>query len=417
MKKIKDQINAAHVAFDAWKNKTAFERADLLHAWAALILKNKNKLAKIITSECGKLPAEALTEVELAASYITWSAEGGKRIYGEVMPSPTGSTAMVIKQPVGVVGAITPWNFPAAMITRKAAPALAVGCTVVVKPAEQTPKTAIELAKLAYKAGIAKDVISIVTGVPEQIGQEFCTNKHIAKISFTGSTRVGKLLAAMAGANMKKFTMELGGNAPFIVFADADIKKAVAAAIKSRFRNSGQTCICANRFLVHEKIHAEFTRQLTAEVKKLKIAPLISLDAIKKVSGLVAASGGKILCGGKAKGKYFEPTVICDLPENSPIFAAEIFGPVATIFKFKTTDEVIKIANATPYGLAAYIYSENLKTALHVAKNIDFGMIGINESTVSAAFSPFGGMKDSGQGREGSHYGLSEYLEIKYINF
>ena len=329
---------------------------------------------------------------------------------------PNANKGYVVKQPIGVVAAITPWNFPAAMITRKVAPALAAGCTVVCKPSSATPLTAIVLHKLAIQAGIPSDVFSIVTGDANLIGKELATNHAVKKLSFTGSTEIGKLLMAQCAGSVKKITMELGGNAPFIVFDDADIDLAVENAIKSRFRFSGQTCICANRFLVHEKIYKKFADKITAQAKKLEIAPLINKAAVAKVDKLIKSSGGKILCGGKFKGNYYSPTVISDLSPKSEIFSHEIFGPVVTLFKFKTEAEAISLANATPYGLAAYIFTGDSSRGLKVAEKIDFGMVGVNDIAINATHSPFGGMKESGIGREGSHYGLEEFLEIKFIS-
>ena len=413
---VKKQIDAAHKAFADWSQQSGFKRAELMQKWYALIIENKPAIASIMHEESGKLMEESLAEVDYAASFILWSAEEAKRIYGEVLTMPNQNRGYVIKQPVGVVGAITPWNFPAAMITRKTAPALAAGCTVVGKPPRETPLTAIALYNLAIQAGIPKDVFQITLGDSAPIGREFCENEKIRKLSFTGSTEVGKILMQQCSQQVKKITLELGGNAPFIVFADADIDKAVEGAIKSRFRFSGQTCICANRFLVDAKIAAEFTRKLTAKVKSLKVAPVINRKAIEKITALVANSGGKIMCGGKSKGNFFEPTIIADVPINSKIFATEIFGPVATIFTFKTNEEAIKLANKTEYGLAAYLYTKNPEQGLKAAEQLDFGMVGVNETNISSSHSPFGGMKESGFGKEGSHFGIDEYLEKKYIN-
>ncbi len=413
---LKKQIDSAHKAFEGWSALNGFERASLMQKWYALIIKHKEDIALIMHTESGKLIEESRTEVEYAAGFISWSAEEAKRITGEILTMPNANYGYVIKQPVGVVGAITPWNFPAAMITRKAAPALAAGCTVVVKPPRETPLTAIALFNLAVQAGIPKDVFQVTLGDSNIFGKEFCTNKKIRKISFTGSTEVGKILMKQCGDSVKKLTLELGGNAPFIVFDDADIDKAVDGAVKSRFRNSGQTCVCANRFLVADKIHDEFTKKLTAAVKKLKLAPLINEKAVQKVDALVKGSNGRIQTGGKYKGCFYEPTVISNLQTDSVIFATEIFGPVATIFKFKTDAEAIKLANRTEYGLAAYLYSGNMARGLKAAQQLDFGMVGVNEPSVSSSHSPFGGMKESGFGKEGSHYGIDEYLEKKYIN-
>ena len=416
LKYLRGQIDAAHTAFTHWSSISGFERAALMQKWYDLIIKNKKEIAQIMHEESGKLIAESLAEVEYAAGFINWSAEEAKRITGEVITMPNANRGYVIKQPVGVVGAITPWNFPAAMITRKTAPALAAGCTVIVKPPRETPLTAIALYNLANQAGIPKNVFQITLGESASFGKELCENEKIRKISFTGSTEVGKMLMQQCSAHVKKITLELGGNAPFIVLDDADIDKAVEGAIKSRFRNSGQTCICANRFLVAESVHDEFAKKLTIAAKKIKLAPLINQKAIEKVDALVKGAKGKLLTGGKYKNLFYNATVITDLPTDSVIFATEIFGPVATIFKFKTDADAIKLANKTEYGLAAYLYSGNMSRSLKMAEALDFGMVGINETNISSSHSPFGGMKESGFGKEGSHFGIDEYLEKKYIN-
>lgn len=416
---LKKQIDDSEKAFADWAQVSGFERAKLLIKWHDLIIKNKSSIAKVMTSESGKLPEEALMEVDYAASFISWSAEEAKRITGEVLTMPNSNKGYVIKQAVGVVGAITPWNFPAAMITRKTAPALAAGCTVIIKPSSETPLTAIKLVELAHKAGFPKNVIQLVLGDSKTIGAELCANPKVRKISFTGSTEVGKILMSACADGIKKITLELGGNAPFIVFADADINKAIAGAIKSRFRFSGQTCICANRFLVHEKIADEFAKKLTAKIKGLKLAPLINQAAVKKVDGLLQSAinhGGKILCGGNHKGNFFEATVVAGLTPNCDIFGTEIFGPIATIFKFKNFAEAIKLANQTEYGLAAYIFGGSSAETIKAAELLDFGMIGVNDTTISSSHSPFGGMKQSGFGKEGSHFGIDEFLEKKYIS-
>lgn len=417
VKETKAAINRAHKAFDSWRIKTAWERGAVMKQWCALILKNKKAIAEIMHLESGKIMAEALAEVDYAASFIEWSAEEAKRAYGEILPMPAGGKrGIVSKHPVGVVAAITPWNFPAAMITRKVGPALAAGCTVVCKPPRETPLTAIAIHNLAKQAGMPSGVFELVVGDSKIIGKELTTNPLVKKLSFTGSTETGKLLMAQCAGTMKKVTMELGGNAPFLVFGDADIDAAVEGALKSRFRHSGQTCICANRFIVEEGIYDLFAKKLASKVKKLEIGPLINSAAIKKVDKLVRNAGGKILTGGKYKGNFYQPTVITNLDRSSPIFDTEIFGPVATLFKFKTMQEAIKLANDTEYGLAAYIYSGDLKKAWQVADEIDYGMIGVNDVVISSAHSPFGGVKESGMGREGSHYGIEEYLEVKYIS-
>ena len=417
IKQVRASVDKTAKAFVKWSALTAWDRAKIMHEWFHLIMANKAKLSQIMHEESGKLLVECNGEIDYAASFIDWSAEEAKRVYGEIIPMPNANRGIVTKQAIGPIATITPWNFPAAMITRKTAPAIAVGCTVVVKPPKATPLTAIALYNLAIEAGMPEGVFEIVLGDSDMIGKELSHNEKIKKLSFTGSTEVGKLLMAECATTVKGITMELGGNAPFIVFADADIDKAVAGAIKSRFRFSGQTCICANRFLVDEKIHDEFAKKLTAKVKDMKIAPVINGDAIKKIDRLVKNAGGKILCGGKHKGNFYDPTVIADVKKSNDIYATEIFGPVATLFKFKTENEAIEMANGTPYGLAAYIYSKDLARAWKVAEKLDFGMVGVNDIAISSSFAPFGGFKQSGIGREGSHYGVEEYLEVKYINF
>ncbi len=417
LKQVRATIKKTASAFPAWSNKTAWDRAKIMHEWFRLIMVNKAKLAQIMHEESGKLLPECNGEIDYAASFIEWSAEEAKRMYGEIIPMPNKNRGIITKQPIGPVAAITPWNFPAAMITRKTAPALAVGCTVIIKPPKATPLSAIALYNLAREAGMPEGVFEFVLGDSDLIGKELSTNPAIKKLSFTGSTEVGKQLMAQCSTTMKKITMELGGNAPFLVFADADIDKAVDGAVLSRFRFSGQTCICANRFLVEEKIHDEFVKKLTAKVKNMKIAPVINSDAIKKIDKLVKASQGKILCGGKYKNNFYEPTVISNIKKSNNIYASEIFGPVATIFKFKTEKEAIEMANETPFGLASYIYTGDLAKGWRIAESLDFGMVGVNEIAISSSYAPFGGFKESGMGREGSHYGVEEYLEIKYINF
>ena len=415
MQKLSVIISNSETAFHDWKKLTAWKRAELLKKWHDLILANRQKLAELMNKETGKTMEEANQEVDYSATFIAWSAEEAKRIYGEIIPTASGNKGMVIKQPVGVVAAITPWNFPAAMITRKVAPALAAGCTVICKPSEESPKTAQLLQALAAKAGIPEHVFQVVTGDAQKIGEELCASEKIRKLSFTGSTEVGKLLLKQCAGTVKKVTMELGGNAPFIIFDDADFEKALAGAIKSRFRNSGQTCICANRIFVHEKIYDKFAKQMAAQVKPLKIGRLINEEAVAKVARLVKTSGGKILCGGKFKGKYFEPTVLADVKPNTEIFATEIFGPVATLIKFKSEAEVVQLANSTNYGLAAFVFTADAARGMRVAEALEFGMVGVNDTTIATAHSPFGGVKQSGIGREGSHYGLEEFLEVKFI--
>lgn len=413
---VKAAITKAENAFDKWSAKTAWDRAKIMHKWFDLMVENKDKLAQIMHEESGKLLEESKGEIDYAASFLDWNAEEAKRAYGEIIPMPNNNRGIITRQPVGVVAAITPWNFPAAMITRKVAPAIAAGCTVVCKPPKATPLSALALYNLGIKAGLPEGVFELVVGDSELIGKELSSNKAIKKLSFTGSTEVGKQLMAQCSTTMKQITMELGGNAPFLVFADSDIDKAVEGAVASRFRFSGQTCICANRFIVEDKIHDEFAKKLAAKVKNMKIAPLINGDAVKKVDKLVKGAEGKILTGGKFKGNFFDATVIANEKKSNKIFSSEIFGPVATLFKFKTEKEAIQMANDTTYGLAAYIYTGDKSRGWKIAERLDFGMIGVNEVTISSSYAPFGGMKESGMGREGSHYGIEEYLEVKYIN-
>lgn len=425
-------ILAAYKAFPKWSSLTAGARSDFLRKWFELIIKNADDLAMIMTKEQGKILAEAKTEIKYAASFVEWYAEEAKRAYGEIIPSHLpNSQILVTKEPVGVMAAITPWNFPAAMITRKIAPALAAGCTCIIKPAIQTPLTAIALGKLAVDAGIPNGVINIVTGDAKIIGQELCSNKLVRKLSFTGSTTIGKLLMQQCAADVKKLSLELGGNAPLIVFSDADIQNAVKGTIASKFRNSGQTCICANRIFVHESIYEEFLQELKLKVsqftvgdgldEKVDIGPLISKAAIDKACQLLEDAvnkGAKILCGGKISNigsNFFEPTIIADCHKDMRVFSEEIFAPIAPIFKFKNDDEAIDMANDTEFGLASYFYTKDLARSHKIASQLQFGMVGINEVAISTAVAPFGGIKESGFGREGSHYGMEEYLQCKYI--
>ena len=407
-RQVKDVIDKVADAFPAWAAKGACDRARIMHVWFRLVMANKAKLAEIMSAESGKLFLECEGEIDYAASFIEWSAEEAKRIYGEIIPMPGRNRGIVTKQPVGPVAAITPWNFPAAMITRKTAPALAVGCTVVVKPPKATPLTAIALYNLAREAGMPEGVFEIVLGESDMVGKELAHNPRIKKLSFTGSTEVGKLVMAECAKTVKGITMELGGNAPFIVFADADLDKAVEGAALSRFRFSGQTCICANRFLVEDEIHDEFAKRLAAKVKDMKIAPVINSQAVVKIDKLVKAAQGEILCGGNYDGNFYEPTVIANIDKANEIYHTEIFGPVATLFKFRNQDEAMQMANETPYGLAAYIYTADIGRGWNIAERLDFGMIGVNETAISSAHAPFGGFKESGIGREGSHYGVEE---------
>ena len=429
----KKAIKSSEIAFKSWSKLTAKSRSLYLENLNKLILDNKNELAKLITLECGKPINESIGEVLYGASFIKWFAEEGKRTYGEVIPTTHENKRMiVIKQPVGVVSAITPWNFPLAMITRKIAPALAAGCSVIVMPSYETPLTALYLANLTSKAGFPKGVINFIVGKDvSSMGKILCNSKIVKKISFTGSTRVGKILSKQSSSTLKKLSLELGGNAPIIVFDDADIDKAVDGTISSKFRNSGQTCVCVNRIFVHKKIHDKFVSKLIEKVKKLKIGnglqkdtsigPMINRSAIKKNIDLLNDSiskGGSVLTGGKIiKNNFFEPTVIVNANMKMHFFKEEIFGPIAPIYKFENDKEVIEMANNTDYGLAAYFFSENISRCWKTAEKLEYGMIGINEGLISTEVAPFGGMKYSGYGREGSKYGILNYLEIKYLCF
>ena len=429
----KKAIKSSEIAFKSWSKLTAKSRSLYLENLNKLILDNKNELAKLITLECGKPINESIGEVLYGASFIKWFAEEGKRTYGEVIPTTHENKRMiVIKQPVGVVSAITPWNFPLAMITRKIAPALAAGCSVIVMPSYETPLTALYLANLTSKAGFPKGVINFIVGKDvSSMGKILCNSKIVKKISFTGSTRVGKILSKQSSSTLKKLSLELGGNAPVIVFDDADIDKAVDGTISSKFRNSGQTCVCVNRIFVHKKIHDKFVSKLIKKVKKLKIGnglqkdtsigPMINGSAIKKNIDLLNDSiskGGSVLTGGKIiKNNFFEPTVIVNANMKMHFFKEEIFGPIAPIYKFENDKEVIEMANNTDYGLAAYFFSENISRCWKTAEKLEYGMIGINEGLISTEVAPFGGMKYSGYGREGSKYGILNYLEIKYLCF
>lgn len=425
-------IDAAHAAFLPWRSKTAAERARILRRWFELMMENQEDLAQLMTAEQGKPLAEARGEIAYAASFIEWFAEEARRVYGEVIPSPLPDRRLVvIKQPVGVCAAITPWNFPAAMITRKAAPALAAGCTMVVKPAEQTPLSALALAWLGQQAGIPPGVLNIVTGDPVPIGGELTSNSKVLKLSFTGSTEIGRLLMAQCAPTIKKMSLELGGNAPFIVFEDADLDAAVAGAMVSKYRNAGQTCVCANRFLVHESVQEAFAEKLAAAVAALKVGagteegvtqgPLIDPPALAKVEELLAdaiAGGARVVCGGKRHlrgGTFFEPTVLTGATTAMRIAREEIFGPVAPIYGFRDEAEVVRMANDTEFGLAAYFYSRDIARAWRVAEALDYGMVGVNSGMISNEVAPFGGVKQSGLGREGSRHGIEEYLEMKYL--
>ena len=425
-------VAAAERAFPAWRSITAKERGARVRRWGELMLENRDALAELLTREQGKPLAEARGEVGYAASFLEWFAEEAKRSYGDVIPSPNPNAKIIVmREPVGVVAAITPWNFPLAMITRKAGPALAAGCTMVLKPSEETPLSALALAVLAEKAGIPPGVFNIVSGDAVAIGGVLTESKVVRKLSFTGSTRVGKLLAKQSADTLKKLSLELGGNAPFIVFDDADIDAAVQGAMASKFRNTGQTCVCVNRFYVQDGIYDAFTQALTQAVRKMRIGnalqgeveqgPLINQAALKKVEAHVADAlqkGAKVLTGGKPHalgGTFYEPTVLIDASNSMLIAAEETFGPVAACFRFKTEDEAIAAANDTPFGLSAYFYTRDLARAWRVAEALESGMVGINEGILSTEVAPFGGVKQSGLGREGSKYGLDEYTELKYM--
>ena len=425
-------VAAAHAAFPAWAAKTAKERAVLLRRWNDLILLNAADLAKLMTAEQGKPLAESKGEIAYAASFVEWFAEEAKRVYGDVIPGhQADKRILVLRQPVGVVAAITPWNFPAAMITRKVAPALAAGCTVVCKPATQTPYSALALAELAARAGIPAGVLNVITGPAREIGGVLTGDARVRKLSFTGSTEIGKLLMAQCAKTMKKVSLELGGNAPFIVFDDADLDAAVAGAIASKYRNTGQTCVCANRLLVHEAVYEAFTAKLVAAVQKLRVGdglageteqgPLIDSAALKKVEEHIAdatSKGAKIVAGGHRHalgGTFFEPTVLTGVTPAMMVAREETFGPVAPLFKFKTEQEAVTMANDTEFGLAAYMYTRDLARSWRVSEALEYGIVGLNTGLISTEVAPFGGVKESGTGREGSKYGLLDYTEIKYV--
>ena len=429
----KKVIENANNAFQTWKNTTAKERSVILKKWGDLIVENVEDLAKIMTIEQGKPIAEAKGEILMGASYIEFYAEEAKRVYGDIIPDPRpGKRIVVIKQPVGVVGAITPWNFPNSMITRKCAAALAVGCTAVVKPASQTPYSALAVAELAHKAGFPKGVFNIITGSAKDIGLELTKNPMVRKISFTGSTEVGKILMEQSASTVKKVSMELGGHAPFIVFDDADLNEAVTGAMQSKFRNSGQTCICSNRIFVHEKVYDEFLEKFSAEVKKIKVGngldegvvsgPLIDKSSLEKVIDHVqdaVNTGAKIAVGGDVHslgGNFYQPTVLSHVTTKAKITFEETFGPVAPLYKFSNDEEVINLANDTPYGLASYFYSRDISRVWKIAEALEYGIVSINNGLPTIAEIPFGGVKESGMGREGSKYGLDDYLVIKYIS-
>jgi succinate-semialdehyde dehydrogenase/glutarate-semialdehyde dehydrogenase len=427
-----EAIAAAAAAFPAWRARTAKERATLIRRWFDLVMLHQEDLATLLTLEQGKPLVESRVEVAYGAAFLEWFAEEGKRVYGDTIPSHARDKRIVVlKEPVGVVGCITPWNFPIAMITRKVGPALAAGCTAVVKPASQTPFSALALAVLAERAGIPGAVLNVITGSAREIGAELTSNPLVRKISFTGSTQVGKLLMAQCAGTVKKVSLELGGNAPFIVFDDADLDAAVDGAIASKYRNSGQTCVCANRFLVQGSIYDEFATRLSRAVDKLKVGPgldegttqgpLIDLAAVEKVEQHIqdaVAKGATIVKGGRrhgAAGRFFTPTVLTGVTPEMDLAREETFGPVAPLFRFETESEAVELANRTEFGLAAYFYGRDIARVWRVAEALEYGIVGINTGLISTEVAPFGGMKESGIGREGSKYGLEEFLEVKYL--
>jgi succinate-semialdehyde dehydrogenase/glutarate-semialdehyde dehydrogenase len=430
---VRAAVEAAHAAFPAWRAKTAKERAGLMRKWFELIMANQEDLARLMTAEQGKPLAETRGEVAYGAAFIEWFAEEGKRIYGDVIPTfAQGKRVLVFKEPIGVVAAITPWNFPNAMITRKAAPALAAGCTFLIKPPSETPLSATALAELAHRAGIPKGVFNVVTSHhAAKVGRELTESPLVRKFSFTGSTEIGKILMAQCASTVKKVSLELGGNAPFIVFDDADLDAAADGALLSKYRNMGQTCVCANRFLVQDKIYDAFAAKLGERVRKMKVGnglddginqgPLINAAAVEKVERLLGDAiqkGARIAAGGHRHalgGTYFEPTIVTDVTEKMEIAQEEIFGPVATLFRFKDEKDAIRIANDTQYGLAAYFYTRDVGRVVRVAEALEYGIVGVNEGIISTEVAPFGGVKESGIGREGSKYGIEDFLEIKYV--
>ncbi|MFW4051672.1 succinate-semialdehyde dehydrogenase I [Klebsiella pneumoniae] len=428
----REAIEAANRALPAWRALTAKERANILRRWFDLMMENQDDLARLMTLEQGKPLAEAKGEISYAASFIEWFAEEGKRIYGDTIPGhQADKRLLVIKQPIGVTAAITPWNFPAAMITRKAGPALAAGCTMVLKPASQTPFSALALAELANRAGIPAGVFNVVTGSAGAVGGELTSNPLVRKLSFTGSTEIGRQLMEQCAKDIKKVSLELGGNAPFIVFDDADLDKAVEGALASKFRNVGQTCVCANRLYVQDGVYDRFAEKLQQAVEKLRIGdglqdgvttgPLIDEKAVAKVEEHIAdaiAKGAKVVTGGKPHalgGNFFLPTILVNVPDSAKVAKEETFGPLAPLFRFKDEADVIAQANDTEFGLAAYFYARDLSRVFRVGEALEYGIIGINTGIISTEVAPFGGVKASGLGREGSKYGIEDYLEIKYM--
>ena len=429
---VRRAIDAAHSRFGTWRRTLVKERSQILKRIHASILQHQESLARLLTLEQGKPLAESRAEIAYSASYFEWFAEEARRSYGDIIPTDRGSTRMlVLKEPIGVTATITPWNFPAAMLARKIAPAIAAGCTVVSKPSELTPFSALALGAIAEQAGLPAGVWNIVTGVPSEVGAELCENPRVRKLSFTGSTQVGKKLMSQCAGTLKRLSLELGGNAPFIVFESADLDEAVRGALASKYRNSGQTCVCVNRFLVQSSIHDEFTDKLIAASQKLRLGngldegvdlgPLINDAAVDKVQRHLADArerGGHIACGGKLSpkgGTFFEPTVVLNSTAEMCLANEETFGPVSAIFRFETEAEAIALANDTRTGLAAYLYSRDLSQIWRVAEQIEAGMVGVNEGIISSELIPFGGVKESGFGREGGHEGLSEYMQTKYV--
>jgi len=427
-------IDAATRAFPAWRKKTAKDRAAVMRRWFELMMANQEDLARLMTTEQGKPLGESRGEVVYAAAFLEWFGEEAKRVYGDTIPAQQADKRIVvIKQPIGVVACITPWNFPLAMITRKAGPAIAAGCTVVLKPASQTPFSALALAELGERAGLPKGVLNVITGSAGEIGGELTSNPEVRKLSFTGSTEVGKLLMAQCAGTVKKISLELGGNAPFIVFDDADLDAAVEGAMASKYRNTGQTCVCANRIFVQDAVYDVFATKLAAAVAQLKPAsgleagatqgPLIDDRAVQKVEehiGDALSKGARVVAGGRRHalgGRFFEPTILADVNSSMLIAREETFGPVAPLFRFRTEEEAIAQANDTPFGLAAYFYGRDVGRVWRVAEALESGMVGINTGIISTEVAPFGGVKESGLGREGSKYGIEEFLEVKYLSF
>jgi succinate-semialdehyde dehydrogenase/glutarate-semialdehyde dehydrogenase len=425
-------IAAAEKGYPAWRATPAKTRAQILRRWFDLMMENQEDLAVLMTAEQGKPLAESRGEIAYAASFIEWFAEEGKRVYGDTIPAAFEDKRIIVtKEPVGVTAAITPWNFPAAMITRKAGPALAAGCPMIVKPASSTPLSALALAHLAERAGVPSGILSIITGASAAIGAEITSSPVVRKLSFTGSTEIGKQLMAACAGTIKKISLELGGNAPFIVFDDADLDAAVAGAMASKYRNTGQTCVCANRILVQDAVYDAFSEKLGAAVAALRVGdglagetdqgPLIDMAAVEKVEAHIAdavGKGARIVAGGSRHqqgGTFFEPTILLDVTPDMAVAKEETFGPLAPLFRFETEEQAISMANDTEYGLAAYFYSRDIGRIWRVSEALEYGMVGINEGIISTEVAPFGGMKESGIGREGSHYGIDEYIEVKYL--